>query len=210
MKWSSFGDSVSVVSDKGTYSCDKLIITAGPWVNQHIPNLSHKLTVTRQLVSWIKPSNTGSFQHPGFPCWTLEDEHKPGIYYGFPMLTTDPFGGSAGLKLGHHTPGSSADPDSPDRTPTREEQDDLIHMLDRFMPGTFKGFYSSKVCLYTNTPDENFIIDFMPDHNNVVIATGFSGHGFKFASVVGEILSDLAINGHTELPINFLGINRFL
>ena len=209
LKWTTNNDSITVNTDKGIYNCTKLIITAGSWAGKLIPKISDKLTITRQLVSWIKPKNAQAFNPDVFPCWTLEDEHKPGIYYGFPMLQPDKFGGSIGLKLGHHSPGKTVDPDNPDRSPTKEELNDLVKTLDRFMPGTFEDFYESKICLYTNTPDQNFIVDFLPGYKNVVVAAGFSGHGFKFSSVMGEILSDLAIKGKTTQPIDFLSANRF-
>jgi sarcosine oxidase len=79
------------------------------------------------------------------------------------------------------------------------------------LPGCFESFLSYKVCLYTNSPDEDFIIDKLPGYEDrVVIATGFSGHGFKFASVIGEILSDLVVKGASQLPIKFLSVDRFL
>jgi sarcosine oxidase len=82
--------------------------------------------------------------------------------------------------------------------------------LDKYLPGVFDSVLSTKICLYGNSPDENFIIDNLPGfESNVSIACGFSGHGFKFASVVGEILADLAIDGKTDLPIDFLNAKRF-
>jgi sarcosine oxidase len=102
------------------------------------------------------------------------------------------------------------DPDEVDREATNEDEKNLKYALNKYLPGCFKSFLSHKVCLYTNSPDEDFIIDKLPgSEEQVIVATGFSGHGFKFASVVGEILSDLAINGSTDLPIGFLRAGRF-
>ncbi|HCZ36384.1 MAG TPA: N-methyl-L-tryptophan oxidase, partial [Cytophagales bacterium] len=86
---------------------------------------------------------------------------------------------------------------------------ELVKSARQYLPTGLNSIHLSKTCLYTNTPDENFIIDFLPENNNVVVAAGFSGHGFKFASVVGEVLSDLALKGETNMPIGFLDITRF-
>jgi sarcosine oxidase len=77
------------------------------------------------------------------------------------------------------------------------------------MPEAYESTHVMKTCMYTNTPDENFILDFVPGYQDVLVAIGFSGHGFKFASVVGEIMTDLAMKGSTELPIEFLSAKRF-
>ena len=84
------------------------------------------------------------------------------------------------------------------------------YCLDKYLPGTFDGLLHSKVCLYANSPDENFIIDHLPGYDETVsVACGFSGHGFKFVSVVGEMLADLSLDGKTDLPIGFLSAKRF-
>lgn len=92
---------------------------------------------------------------------------------------------------------------------TRADEAALIEVLEKFIPGAYASTLALKTCLYTNTPDENFILDFAPGQPNVVIACGFSGHGFKFASVVGEIMADLAMKGTTQQPIGFLNAKRF-
>jgi Glycine/D-amino acid oxidases (deaminating) len=121
------------------------------------------------------------------------------------------FGGPVGLKLAHHFPALETDPDHVNREVTREDEKNLEYALNKYLPGCFGSFLSYKICLYTNSPDEDFIIDKLPGYeDHVVIATGFSGHGFKFASVIGEILSDLAVKGATALPIGFLRAGRFL
>jgi len=96
------------------------------------------------------------------------------------------------------------------RTPNEEDEANLIYALNKFLPGGYVSTLAMKTCMYTNTPDENFILDLLPGFDDVVIATGFSGHGFKFASVVGEIMADLAIYGKTSLPIEFLNAKRFV
>lgn len=103
-----------------------------------------------------------------------------------------------------------SDPDTISRTPTQEDKDIIIYALNKFIPEGYESIHVMKSCLYTNTPDENFILDFVPGYEkDVVCASGFSGHGFKFASVVGEIMADLAMKGSTTQPIEFLNAKRF-
>ena len=131
------------------------------------------------------------------------------MYYGFPVLPVGQMGGPTGLKVAHHYPGTVTDPNNVNRISSADDETNLIYALNKFLPEGYKSMHVLKTCLYTNTSDENFVIDFLPGYDNVVIAAGFSGHGFKFASVIGEIMTDLAMNGNTRMPIEFLNINRF-
>ncbi len=200
---------VTVVTNKGTYRAGKLIITAGPWAGKIIPSLESKLTVTRQAVAWVKPKQWGNFILGKFPCWILED--KDHDFYGFPILPVGTFGGPLGLKLALHYPGADpTDPDAVNRNTKESDENTLIDFLNRFIPDGYENTLVMKTCLYTNSPDNNFIIDYLSGYDkDVVFATGFSGHGFKFVSVVGEILADLATKGKTEQPIGFLAAKRF-
>jgi len=187
------------------------VLTAGAWAGKLLPGLASKLTVTRQVIGWVNPKNRAPFELGNFPCWVIADASKPSIYYGFPLLPTGTFGGPIGLKLGHHVQGVVSDPDAVDRKTDAAEEANLIQMLNQFLPDAYASTHVLKTCLYTNTPDENFILDFLPDTDNkILMAAGFSGHGFKFASVVGEIMADLALKGKSELPIGFLNVGRFL
>jgi glycine/D-amino acid oxidase-like deaminating enzyme len=95
--------------------------------------------------------------------------------------------------------------------PLPQDESELIRVMNVFFPGAYKNTMAVKVCMYTNTPDENFIIDYLPGYEkDVIVATGFSGHGFKFASAVGEIISDLTVIGSASLPIYFLKADRFI
>ena len=217
--WKKEGAGIIVRTGKDLYQCNKLIITAGAWAGKMIPGVADKIKVTRQFVAWIKTRPTGSsgraknddqFKLNEFPCWMIGDNEKQGCYYGFPLLDTGKFGEPAGLKLAHHFPNEVADPDNVDRQPRESDIQNLKYCLDNYLPGVFDAVLSTKICLYGNSPDENFIIDKLPGfEDNVSIACGFSGHGFKFASVVGEILADLAIEGKTGHPTEFLNAKRF-
>jgi len=209
--WKKDGTNIVVKTDKNSYQCNKLIITTGAWAGKMIPGFSDKIKVTRQFVAWIKTKDDMQFALNNFPCWMVGDDEKHGCYYGFPLLDTKKFGEPAGLKLAHHFPKEVTDPDKVDRQATENDIQNLKYCLDKYLPGVFDSVLHTKICLYGNSPDENFIIDKLPGYEeNVSVACGFSGHGFKFASVVGEILADLAIKDKSDLPIEFLNAKRFV
>ena len=210
LDWKRNGGTITVTTNRQTYQCKKLIITAGPWAGKMIPGLSKNLKVTRQMVAWVKPRNWKQFELGTFPCWSIADDAQPGSFYGFPVLPTAKFGGPIGLKLAHHFHGTVSDPDNLNRVATPEDEAILVYALNKFFPEGYESTHVMKTCMYTNTPDENFILDFLPGQDkDVVVAAGFSGHGFKFSSVVGEIMADLAVKGSTAHPIGFLNAKRF-
>jgi len=211
IEWKKEGDGLIVKTDRSSYRCNKLIITAGAWAGKMIPGFTDKIKVTRQFVAWIKTKDDMQFALNNFPCWMVGDDEKHGCYYGFPLLDTKKFGEPDGLKLAHHFPKEVTDPDKVDRKTTENDIQNLTYCLNKYLPGVFDSVLHTKICLYGNSPDENFIIDKLPGYEeNVSIACGFSGHGFKFASVVGEILADLAIEGKSNLPMEFLNAKRFV
>ena len=209
-EWRKSAENIEVKTNSGDYTCEKLVVTAGPWAGQMIPGIGSTLSVTRQMIAWVSPANWKPFELGNFPCWLIEDKDRNGAYYGFPVLPVGKFGGPIGLKLAHHYPGEVTDPDMVNRVPNEEDEANLIYALNKFLPGGYASTLAMKTCMYTNTPDENFILDLLPGYDDVVIATGFSGHGFKFASVVGEIMADLAVYGKTSFPIGFLNAKRFV
>ena len=208
--WKKEGDLITVITDKSTYTCKKLIITAGAWAGSVIPGFSSQLKVTRQVIAWVNPKERKPFELGQFPCWMIDDHTQEGMYYGFPVLPVAKFGAPIGLKVALHHPGLVSNPDAVNRIPSKEDENHLVEALDKYLPQGYETTHVLKTCLYTNTPDENFILDFLPGYDQqVVIAAGFSGHGFKFVSVVGEIMADLSMKGKTHLPIDFLNAKRF-
>lgn len=209
LDWASKDGTVTVKTDKGTYTAAKLVITAGAWAGKMIPGFTPKLKVTRQALAWVQPKKWDQFSLGEFPCWNVVD--KGHFFYGFPILLAGQFGGPLGLKLALHYPGGDVtDPDMVNRNMKETDEKVLVDFLNEFMPEAYQSTLTMKTCLYTNTPDENFILDFLPGYDtSVVIAAGFSGHGFKFTSVIGEILADLVIKESTSLPIAFLNAQRF-
>lgn len=208
-EWKRENGLIRVKTDKGIFTAKKLVISAGPWAGKMIPGYAAKLKVTRQIIAWVKPNKWEDFTLGNFPCWDIEDGDYS--YYGFPILPVGKFGGPLGLKLAMHYPlGEISDPDTINRIPNKQDEKFLTNALNKFFPEGYSQTLTMKTCMYTMSPDENFILDFLNGYDkDVVIATGFSGHGFKFASVVGEIMADLAIKGSTTLPISFLNSSRF-
>lgn len=210
IEWKEEGGRLNVVTNKGVYSCDKLVITAGSWASKIIPSLKTELTVTKQMIAWMNPKKWDAFKLGNFPCWFIEDPER-GFYYGFPILPAAKFGGPLGLKLAHHHNGEITDPDHVNRDTPASMEENIRYVLSKYIPDANDAILSVKSCLYTNSNDSNFIIDHLPGYDKrVTIACGFSGHGFKFASAVGEILADLAMKGKTDLPIEFLSLRRFV
>jgi sarcosine oxidase len=202
-EWSASSSGVTVRTDLAEYRADKLVFCAGPWTSKLLRDLSAKLVVTRQMLMWFWPRQPQRFELGQFPAWGM-DRAGGGIYYGFPMSSDD-----LGLKVAIHHAAEPVDPDTVERNPLPGESDELSHFLAAHLPDGQGPVLSQRVCMYTNTPDCHFIIDQHPRQERVSIACGFSGHGFKFASVVGEILSDYVTKGRTELPADFLRLKRF-
>ncbi|MFV1885083.1 MAG: N-methyl-L-tryptophan oxidase [Balneola sp.] len=210
MGWRLKDSYVEVHTDKMEYHTEKLILTAGAYTNQLIPGLSDQLKVTRQLIFWLKPQHPEQFKPERFPCWVIAEPDYPGIFYGFPILSTEQ-GGDGLLKVAHHAPGESIHPKDLSEFNPEKEKEKLSSFLKKYMPEVSVEIVKVTACLYTYSEDEHFIIDFLPETNsNVVLAAGFSGHGFKFVPVVGKILADLALEGYTKHPIDFLRLDRFL
>jgi sarcosine oxidase len=205
LDWSATRDSVTVRTAHHTYRARNLIITAGPWTGGLLPFLAPGIQVTRQPMLWFWPKEPEAFMPGRFPCWCAATD-EGGLVYGPPMLPDDP--APLGLKVSHHFPGRSTEPDAVTRTLLPGDLDVPRSMLASLLPSANGPLLAHRVCLYSNSPDRHFLIDHHPHHKNVLLAAGFSGHGFKFAAVVGEILSDLAAAGHTEHPMDFLRLSR--
>ncbi|HTL30760.1 MAG TPA: N-methyl-L-tryptophan oxidase [Tepidisphaeraceae bacterium] len=201
--WTADARSATVTTDRATYEADQLIFTGGAWTQKLLMDLEVPLQVTRQVLGWVQPKKPELFQIGRLPAWAI-DSLDGGVYYGFPMTPE-----SAGFKLAHHHPAAPFDPDNPAREPRAEDEDDFRPALQQYISDADGPLVAMRICMYTNTPDHNFIIDRHPHHLRVQIACGFSGHGFKFASVIGEILADRATIGESKLPIDFLALSRF-
>ena len=206
LEWSKKDGIIQVKTNKQIYKCKKLVLSTGAWTSK-FSNLKN-LKVTRQIMALTQPKNLSMFELNYFPCWTFADPSVNGIYYGFPSLPSS-FEKPTGIKFAHHTKGKLSDPDIVNKNVSKEEEKTLIEAIKKFIPKGVETITGTKTCLYTYSPDEDFILDFYDNNEDVIIASGFSGHGFKFASVIGEILSELVTKGKSIHPINFLKSNRF-
>ncbi len=200
--WQPTDSGVEVITDRGVYRAGKLVVTAGAWSMGLIPGLDGLAVPERQVLGWFQPRAPEHFTPGTFPIFNLEVDE--GHLYGFPQETVP------GFKIGiYHHLGEDVDPDTMNREPTARDEAVLRAVVDRYFPLASGPTLSLKTCLFTNTPDEHFILDIHPDHPQVVVGAGFSGHGFKFSSVVGEILADLALDGATGHDLGILRMDRF-
>ncbi|MCI0527896.1 MAG: N-methyl-L-tryptophan oxidase [Nitrospira sp.] len=196
------GSCVQIRTDKDVYEVGCLVVCAGAWASWVLEELKLPLVVKRKTLAWLRPKNPADFAPEKFPVFITEGEE--GALYGFPLYN------HPGIKIANHYGGIEVHPDQVDRVFHETEAGEIRSFVRKYLPGITEEVLDGKVCLYTLTPDEHFIIDFYPGKRNIVIAAGFSGHGFKFAPVVGEILADLATEGKTRHPIDKFRISRFL
>ncbi|MEP7021325.1 MAG: N-methyl-L-tryptophan oxidase [Pseudonocardiales bacterium] len=205
--WRLDGDGVAVEFTGGQARAERLVLAAGAWTGPLAPALDVPLQVVRRVMHYVRPVvDAAEFDPARFPVYFIEMGPHDGIY-GFPLIG-DP---SGGIKAGfHYRGGDVASPDTVERGVTAAERAEMRAALAARIPGLAGEHAEARVCMYTMTPDEHFVIDLLPaSQGRVAIAAGFSGHGFKFSPVVGEILADLALTGATEHPIGFLGATRF-
>ncbi|HWL95617.1 MAG TPA: N-methyl-L-tryptophan oxidase [Phycisphaerae bacterium] len=199
--WKATQVGVRVQTPSQTYTAGTLIITAGAWLRGILSALRLPLRVERQVQLWFMPDEPARFTAPHMPTFI----HFVGdaAYYGIPMRDRE------GVKVARHHAGETVTPQTVNRSIAPQDEADVRGYIRAHLPGADGPLIDGKVCLYTNSPDDHFIIDRHPNYPNVLIAGGFSGHGFKFAPVVGSILADLAIEGSTRHLIDFFSINRF-
>lgn len=202
VSWKATASGVIVRTDGQEFAADRLVIAAGAWAGRVLADLGLPLTVRRKVLLWYGTTQPSLFRRDVFPVYLTD--LPEGTYYGFPVL--DPNGHKVARHDGGHV---VTDPATVDRAVTTEDEADCRAFLSDHLPGVDGPLFQSRVCLYTLTPDEHFVIGVHPQHAQVSIAAGFSGHGFKFASVVGEILADLAERSTTDLPIDMFRITRF-
>jgi sarcosine oxidase len=202
LEWGVGGGRAWVRTDRARYEAGRLVICAGPWASKLVPELAQLAIPERQVVAWLQPIQPQHFAMGAFPVFNLEVEE--GRYYGFPSFLVP------GFKFGkYHHLGEQVDADTADREPHPKDEELLRAFAQRYFPDGAGPTLMLKGCLFTNSPDRHFILDLHPDHPEVAIAAGFSGHGYKFCSVVGEIMADLAQRGETGHDIGFFGLKRF-
>jgi sarcosine oxidase len=202
LDWEPRADGVAVMTEQGEYVADRLVVTAGPWASKLLPGLAALAVPERQVLGWFELSDPALFSLERFPVFNLLVPE--GRYYGFPEFQIP------GLKIGlYHHLEEQVDPDTVDRNTHERDEQALRRAVARYFPAANGRALATKVCMFTNSPDEHFILDLHPDDPRISIAAGFSGHGFKFCSVVGEIMADLAERGDTQHDISLFRLGRF-
>ena len=197
-EWTRDGDGVRVSTDRGTYRADRLVIAAGAWNARLLPGIAPLLQVKRVPLFWFEPvADRDALAR--MPVYIVDSGLGHGCY-GFPYLADQ------GLKIATHGAGTPADPDTVDREAHSADEAPIRDFIKQRLPAADGPVRMTKVCMYTVTPDEHFIVDL---DGPVAYASACSGHGFKFASVMGEVLADLALDGATRHPIAFLSATRF-
>ena len=196
------GNGIEVTTSRGAFSADNLIITAGAWAKDLLRPLNLNLTVARKPLFWFESDRTYDIE-AGCPAFFYETPQ--GSFYGFPSID------ELGLKVAEHTSGDPVlDPLKVDRSLHKTDK----AKIDGFIASHLSKMHNPrmtdhKICMYTRSEDEHFIVDSIPGSPHVNFVAGLSGHGFKMASVLGEIMADLAINKSTNHPIDFLSAKRF-
>jgi sarcosine oxidase len=203
LEWTAIEGGVRIRTDRGVVEADRLVVTAGAW-SQDVARLPNGLVgAVRQALAWFQPTAPELFTPERLPVFNLmlDGEH----FYGFPAF------GIPGFKLGRYDHfGQGGDPDTVSREPTRHDEAPLREFAARYFPDGAGPTLALKTCLFEPTPDEHFLIDSHPETAAAVVGAGFSGHGFKFCSVVGEILADLAVDSRTRHDIELFGLGRLL
>jgi sarcosine oxidase len=194
------GESVEVVTSKGRYKAGKVIVSAGAWIGALLPELRLPLVIERQVVCWFTDKRGGGHLHPSaIPIYIWE--YEPGrMFYGFPDM-------GQGIKIGFHHGGRHIVADELKQDASAEEIDDITAIAGQYL-SIDPVFRDSSVCMYTNTPDEDFILDVHPGCERIFVASPCSGHGFKFSSVVGKILSEWACERPLGFDLTPFSINR--
>ena len=190
-----------VTTDQRRYEADTVVVCAGAWTGKLLPQLAANAVPERQVLIWTEPLKPEAYTPETFPVFLLMVEE--GHFYGFPAFQVP------GFKIGrfHHLE-EVVDPDTIDREPNARDEAMLRQAVERYFPDAAGPTLSMKACMFTNTPDEHFILDRVSPNSSIIVGAGFTGHGFKFCSVVGEVLADLSLNGTTRHDIAMFRLAR--
>ncbi|SRR5579871_6643202 len=194
---------VRVTTRRGEIVAGCAIVAAGPWLKSLLPQVPVPIRVTRQVLAWFEPADHArdGFVAERFPVFLLQN--RDGIFYGFPA-------DAGGVKVAkHHHLDEAVDPDHYDRAVSAADEAIIRAALKAHVQDLDRRLVAAQTCLYTMTPDGDFVLDRLPGCSEIIVAAPCSGHGFKFAPVIGEILADLAIAGRTDHDISRFSLARF-
>jgi sarcosine oxidase len=201
LEWEPVGEGVRVRTDRDSYEAESLVLSAGPWIGDLVADMAGKAVPERQVLAWFQPLRPEYFAPATFPVFNLAVEE--GRFYGFPVH------GIPGFKCGVYGHlGESGPADAIDREIHERDEQILRHFASRYFPDAAGPTMNLATCIFTNTRDGHFVLDLHPAHPQVSIASPCSGHGFKFASVVGEIMADLATVRTTAHDIGMFSLDR--
>jgi sarcosine oxidase len=200
------GGGVTVTTDKREYEAGKLIVAAGPWVSELLPEYSRLFRVCREVQYWFDlPGDIRPYEPGNFPVFIFELADASG-YYGFPAID----GPRGGLKLAGENYDIATTPQEADRVVSEEETRAIYENFVRpCLPGVSDRCVKAKTCLYTLTPDHHFVIDLLPAYPQIIMASPCSGHGFKYSAAIGEGLADLAVGRETAVNLDKFKLSRF-
>lgn len=202
LDWEPTGDGVRVRTNLGSYEAERLVVTAGAWESDLLPFLDGLAVPERQVLAWLQPTEPEKFRLGNFPVFNLLVDE--GRFYGFPVF------GVPGFKFGKYFHlNETGHADDLDREVNGRDEEVLRSFAEKYFPGGAGPTMNLATCMFTNTPDHHFIMDLHPEYEQVSFASPCSGHGFKFASVVGEIMADLATEGSTRHDVSLFGLGRF-
>lgn len=196
------GGGVRVRTDRDVYQARRLVLSTGAWIGEHVAGLKPISVPERQTLGWFRPKRPEQFRLGTFPVSNIKSD--VGHFYQFPVW------GVPGFKIGlYHHLGERGPPDMLSREPNANDEAALRRGLKAFFPEADGDVLALRTCMFTNTPDEHFIIDRLPDSPEVIVASPCSGHGFKFSSAIGEILADLAMDRAPSFDLSLFRLSRF-
>jgi sarcosine oxidase len=199
--WKRTPEGFEVETKGGTHGAARLVLCAGPWTGKLLSGLL-PLQVERQVPIWFSSGGQEKFSPPKMPIFIAEED-TGALYYGVPDF-------GDGVKVAQTHGGELTDPDAVKRVVSEQDIARVRQFISERLRGLDDNPVASTTCLYTNTPDLNFVVGPHPSHPNMTIVSACSGHGFKFASVLGEVVADMAIEGKTRFDVEFLSPKRFV
>jgi sarcosine oxidase len=199
--WHAAGQAVTIATASQDYRAGRVILAAGPWMPDLLPRLGVPLAIERVVQHWFSPSERDLAVPDRLPVFIMEYAHER-FLYGLPDV-------GRGVKIALHHQGERTTAETVRRQVDEGERAEMQALVRHWLPRIAGPLTESSVCLYTNTPDQHFVIDRHPEISRVVIASPCSGHGFKFASAIGEILTDLVMDRSPAFDLSAFGANRF-
>jgi sarcosine oxidase len=202
IRWEAKNGGIAIRTTKGSYMANFGIFASGPWLTELLPDLKLPLQCERQTVFWYEPKGDSAMFRPSRMPIFMWQTKSSSYFYGIPDF-------GDGIKAARHHEGEFTSPRKVSREVTEQDEAPVRQFLAKHVPLALGTLKSSTTCIYTNTPDRNFILDFHPNHPNIIIASPCSGHGFKFSSVIGEIVREMVETGEAGIDTTLFSIKRF-